>query len=112
MPCAMTPAQTAHDIIATIPTADGSSGAVQIISVRTLSSLRTAIANAVDEEECIHRLMARLRVLAHENVIRCQVQADADAAVGGETHPRSEHALTNARELMAALDARLGITND
>ena len=112
MPCAMTPAQTAQDILNTIPVADESKGGVQIVAIRTLSSLRTAVSNAVDEEECLHRLLARCRVIAYQHVIRCQVVADAEAALGSDNHPRSEDALANARELMASLDARLGINND
>ena len=109
---AMTPAQSASDIINTIPVASEGAGSVQIISIRTLNSLRQAIANAVDEEECLHRMLAKCRVLAHENVIRCQVQADADAAMGGQAHPRSEEALAVAKELLASMNARLGVDKD
>jgi len=108
----MTPTQTAHDILGTIPVAGESAGSVQIVAIRTLNSLRHAIANAVDEEECLHRLLARCRALAYQQVIRCQVQADADAAMEGAVHPRSEDALVQARELLASLDARLGVEND
>jgi hypothetical protein len=108
----MTPTQTAHDILGTIPVAGESAGSVQIVAIRTLNSLRQAIANAVDEEECLHRLLARCRALAYQQVIRCQVQADADAAMEGAVHPRSEDALVQARELLASLDARLGVEND
>ncbi len=83
-----------------------------MIPIRTIASLRQAISNALDEEECLHRLLARCRGLAYQNVIRCQVQADADAALEGQTHPRSEDALVQARELLASLDARLGVEND
>jgi hypothetical protein len=108
----MTPTQTAHDILGTIQVAAESAGSVQIVAIRTLNSLRQAIANAVDEEECLHRLLARCRALAYQQVIRCQVQADADAAMEGAVHPRSEDALVQARELLASLDARLGVEND
>jgi hypothetical protein len=108
----MTPTQTAHDILGTIQVAAESAGSVQIVAIRTLNSLRQAIANAVDEEECLHRLLARCRGLAYQQVIRCQVQADADAAMEGAVHPRSEDALVQARELLASLDARLGVEND
>ncbi len=108
----MTPTQTAHDILGTIQVAAESAGSVQMIPIRTIASLRQAISNALDEEECLHRLLARCRGLAYQNVIRCQVQADADAALEGQTHPRSEDALVQARELLASLDARLGVEND
>jgi hypothetical protein len=108
----MTPAQTVHDILNTIPVAGDDPRAVQFIAVGTMRELRSASGNAVDEEELIHRLLARCRVLVYQHVIRCQVQADADAALGENTHPRSEQMLLDSRELLAAVDARLGVQND
>jgi hypothetical protein len=40
------------------------------------------------------------------------VQADADASLGGKPHPRSEEALQSARELLHAIEARLGVEHD
>jgi hypothetical protein len=51
-------------------------------------------------------------VIAYRDLIRARVQADADAAMGGKPHPRSEEDLAHAQELVAALDARLGVSDD
>jgi hypothetical protein len=112
MACAMTPAQTVSDILATIPPAGDDPKAVQFVSTATMKALRAAATNAVDEEECLHRMLARCRGIVYQHVIRCQVQADADAALGENPHPRSEHLLVDARELLASVDARLGVDND
>lgn len=106
----MTPVQTAHDILSTLPVPGDDPKSIQFVSSATMMALRNAIASACDEEECVYRLLARCRGILHQHVIRCQVQADADAALGGTTHPRSEQALLDARELIASVDARLGIS--
>jgi uroporphyrinogen-III decarboxylase len=112
MGLAMTPTQTVHDILNTLPAAGDDPKAVQFVAVGTIRALRSAASNAVDEEELIHRLLARCRGIVYQHVIRCQVQADADAVLGENSHPRSEHMLLDARELLAAVDARLGVQND
>ena len=109
---AMTPTQTVSDILSTIPTAGNDPKSVQFVSTSTLHQLRGASQNAVVEEELLHRILARCRVIVYQHVIRCQVQADADASLGENPHPRSEQMLMDARELLASVDARLGVDND
>lgn len=99
----MTPAQTALEIVIAI--GNGMPG-------HSIHALHQAVSDARDEEVCVHRILARCRGIAHQHVIRCQVQADADAALGGTAHPRSEQALLDARELLASIEARLGVNND
>lgn len=109
---AMSPTQTVSDILSTIPTAGNDPKAVQFVSTSTLHQLRAASQNAVVEEELLHRILARCRVIVYQHVIRCQVQADADASLGERPNPRSEQMLMDARELLASVDARLGVDND
>ena len=110
---AVTPVQTIADLLSTIPSVSDCCGkGMQEVSMVTLNALRTAAANAADEEECVCRILARCRGVIREHVIRCQVQADADAALGGKPHPRSEEALQSAKELLYAVEARLGVEND
>ena len=109
----VTPVQTVADLVSTIPSISACCGQQgQEVSYATLHALRQAVANATDEEECVVRLLARCRCIVREHVIRCQVQADADAAYGGHPHPRSEEALTSARELLHSIEARLGVADD
>lgn len=109
----MTPVQTIADLLSTIPSnADCCGSGQQAVSMATLNALRNATANAADEEECMCRILARCRGVIREHVIRCQVQADADAALGGKAHPRSEEALQSAKELLHAVEARLGVQDD
>lgn len=109
---AMTPTQTVADILGTLPPAGADPNAIQFVKAGTMKALRSASQNAVDEEELLHRILARCRVIVYQHVIRCQVQADADAALGENPHPRSEQMLVDARELLASVDARLGVEND
>lgn len=108
----MTPIQTAKDILETIPRMVPCCSGTQAVEVRTLESVREAVANAADDEEILYRLLARCRALAVQNFLHARVQADTDAALGGAVHPRSEEVLQSARELLASLDARLGVHND
>jgi len=108
----MTPLQSARDILQTIPQIGLCCDGKQSVESSTLAALRDAVANATDEEECVHRLLARCRVIAYRELIRARVQADADAAMNGKAHPRSEEDLSHAQELVAALDARLGVNDD
>jgi hypothetical protein len=114
MMLAMSPSQTVHDLLSTIPSVAMCCGTTtQQVSVTTLNALRTAAANACDEEECIHRMLAACRRVIQREVIRCQTQADADAAGnGGTPNARSEEALRNSRELLASIEARLGVDRD
>jgi hypothetical protein len=110
---AVTPTQTVADLMSTIPSVAACCGQTgQEVPYTTLHALRTAVANAADEEECIHRLLARCRTIIRQHLIRCQVQADADAVLGGRLHIRSEEDLLAARELLAAVEARLGLDDD
>lgn len=110
---AVTPVQTIADLLSTIPSVSACCGQTgQEVAYSTLNALRVASENASDEEECIHRLLARCRSIVREYVIRCQIQADADASTLGKAHPRSEDALIAARELLNAVEARLGVEND
>lgn len=110
---AVTPVQTIADLVSTIPCVSDCCGkGVQEVSMVTLNALRTAAANAADEEECLCRILARCRGVVREHVIRCQVDADADAARTGRANPRSEEVLQAARELLHAVEARLGVEND
>lgn len=106
----VTPVQTIADLISTIPIAGHQHA--QEVPYATVMALRIAAANAADEEECVHRLLARCRIILRQHLIRCQVQADADAALGGRPHARSEEDLVAARELLAAVEARLGLDDD
>jgi hypothetical protein len=109
----MSPVQTIADLMSTIPAnMDCCGSGMQSVSMATLNGLRDAARNATDEEECVCRLLARCRTIAREHLIRCQVQADADASLGGKPHPRSEEALQSARELLHAIEARLGVEHD
>lgn len=108
----MTPAQTAKDILETLPPPSADPKSIQFVRSATMSALRHAIWSACDNEECLHRILARCRAVVHQHVIRAQVQADADAALEGKVHPRSEQALQDARELLASVEARLGLEND
>jgi len=99
----MTPAQTARDIVASVQLE---------IPQRAAEALLRAVSDACEEEECIHRILIRSRSVIQQHVVRCHVQADADAALGGTAHPRSEQALLDARELLASIEARLGVNND
>ena len=108
----MTPLQSARDLLDAIPRVIPCCSGMQSVSVAALESLRDSMQNACDEEGCVHRILARCRVLAYQEVIRCRVQADADAALRGKPHPRSEEALAQAQELLASLDARLGVNDD
>lgn len=109
----VTPVQTVADLVSTIPSISACCGQQgQEVSYATLNALRAAVANATDEEECMCRILARCRGVIREHVIRCQVQADADAAIGGKAHPRSEEALQSAKELLHAVEARLGVQDD
>jgi len=106
----VTPIQTVADLVSTIPVACQQH--VQEVPYSTVMALRVAAANAADEEECVHRMLARCRIILRQHLIRCQVQADADAALGGRPHARSEEDLLAARELLAAVEARLGLDDD
>lgn len=106
MPAIMTPAQTIADLLSTIP------DNAETIPAMLMDALRTASRNACDEEECVHRLLAGCRRVVMREVVRCQVQADADAAAMGKPHPRSEEALAVSREMLHSIDARLGIGGD
>lgn len=109
----MSPVQTAKDILTTIPNVlNCCSNGRMDVPVATMAALRQAIDNAADEEECVCRLLARCRGVVRQHVIRCQVQADVEAAESGRMHARSEEALNGARELLCAIEARLGVDRD
>lgn len=108
----MTPSQTARDILETIPPPSDDPKAIQFVSSATMRALRQSVWSACDNEECTHRILARCRPVIQQHVIGCQVQCDADAALGGRVHPRSEQALLDARKLLASVDARLGVSDD
>jgi len=109
----MTPSQTVADLVSTIPSVGACCGqSTQEVPIATLNALRTAAANACDEEECVHRLLAQCRVLARLRVVQAQVQADADASGLGRPREKSENALSSALELLNAIEARLGVEND
>jgi hypothetical protein len=109
----MSPVQTITDLLSTIPaTLDCCGSGTQAVSMTTLNGLRDAAKNATDEEECVCRLLARCRSIVREHVMRCQVQADVDASLSGKPHARSEEALQSARELLHAIEARLGVDLD
>jgi|TARA_R110002126_G_scaffold260120_1_gene403095 hypothetical protein len=111
----MTPIQTAADILSTIPQIAGCCGPTytQPINCAALAALREAVANASDEEEIQARILARTLPVLRNNVIRMQAQADGDAvANGGTPNATSEEWLRQARELLLAVEARLGVTND
>ena len=110
---AVTPTQTVADLMSTIPCiADCCGKGVQEVSMATINALRAAASNAADDEECLHRLLARCRIILRHHLIRCQVQADTEAAMNGKPHDPSEDALTTARELLAAVESRLGVNDD
>jgi hypothetical protein len=111
----MTPIQTAADILSTIPQVAACCGpsATQPVNCAALVALREAVANAADEEEIQARILARTLPVLRANVIRMQAQADGDAvANGGTPNGTSEEWLRQARELLLAVEARLGVTND
>jgi hypothetical protein len=111
----MTPIQTAADILSTIPqvAACCGSSATQPVNCSALVALREAVANAADEEEIQARLLARVRPVLRMHVVRMQAQADSDAVSnGGTPNATSEEWLRQGRELLLAVEARLGVTND
>lgn len=109
----MTPAQTANDILNTIPAFVPCCNGKQEVSTAAIAALRDAVRNAVEEEELVTRLLARLRPVAAQNVVRMQAEADGSAVMnGGQPNPVSEQWLVNAREILHSLNARLGVNND
>lgn len=109
----VTPAQTIVDLLSAIPNAlDCCGKGTMPVSFRIIDSLRVAANDATAEEENTYRLLARCRHVVRQHLIRCQVQADVDAATDGKAHARSEEALQSARELLASIEARLGVNDD
>jgi hypothetical protein len=81
---------------------------MQEVSMVTLNALRTAAANAADEEECVCRILARCRGVIREHVIRCQSKPTQTPLLAESSHPRSEEPLQSAKELLLSVEARLG----
>jgi len=111
----MTPIQTAADILSTIPQVAACCGSsvTQPVNCAALVALREAVANAADEEEIQARLLARVRPVLRMHVVRMQAQADSDAVSnGGTPNATSEEWLRQGRELLLAVEARLGVIND
>jgi anaerobic glycerol-3-phosphate dehydrogenase len=102
----MTPAQTALDILTTIPDGVQVGDHTQQVSTRTMSVLRDAVRNSVEEERLLHGLLHRLRPLAESHYARMQGEA--------QTNPNNvtEHWASAAREMVHSLNARLGVQDD
>ena len=108
----MTPAQTAVDIMQTIPALVPCCAGEQSVSVSTLSALREAVQNAADEEQVVHRILLRMKPVAQAHVVRMQAEADGAVALSGKPHPVSEEWLAQAKELLQSINARLGPNED
>lgn len=111
----MSPIETAADILSTIPRIASCCGPseTQPVPCAALDAIREAVSNAADEEQIQSRILARTLPVLRANVIRMQAQADVDAAKnGGTPNTYSEEWLRQARELLLAVEARLGVQND
>lgn len=108
----MTPAQTALDILNTIPALVPCCSGEQSVPSVTLNALREAVQNAADEEQIVHRILMRARPVAQAHVVRMQAEADGAVALSGKTHPASEEWLRQARELLFSIEARIGGSDD
>jgi len=102
----MTPADTALDILNTIPEFVPCCDHKQEISTRTMAALRDAVRNAVEEERLLHGLLHRLRPLAEAHYSRMQGEADANP------NTVTEHWVGQAREIVHSINARIGTPND
>lgn len=102
----MTPADTALDILNTIPEFAPCCDHKQEVSTRTMAALREAVRNAVEEERLVHGLLHRLRPLAESHYARMRGEAD--------TNPNSvtEHWVEQAREIIHSISARIGVSDD
>ena len=110
----MTPAETAQDILTTIPTiipcCDAST---QPVCTRTMQALRDAVRDMVEEERLVTNLLYRLKPIAAQWVVRMQAEADGSAVLNnGVPNPVSEQWLMSAREILHSLNARLGGEDD
>jgi hypothetical protein len=108
----MTPAQTALDIMQTIPRVVPCCNGTQAVSAATLNALRDAVQNAAEEEQIIYRILQRARPVAAAHVVRMQAEADGAVALGGKPNFVSEEWLSQARELLFSINARLGGNDD
>jgi len=108
----MTPAQNALDIMQTIPALVPCCAGSQAVPSATLNALREAVQNAADEEAILHRILQRAKPVAAAHVVRMQAEADGAVALSGKTNPASEEWLTQARELLFSINARLGGNDD
>lgn len=108
----MTPAQTAADIIQTIPNVLPCCSGEQPVPLRTIDSLREAVGNAVEEERLLYSILQRCRPVIQQHVVRMQAEADGAAALTGSPNPVSEHWLQEARELLMSVNARIGGDRD
>lgn len=101
----MTPIELIRDLLSTIP--EERTDVPEYI----MAGLRRAASDGVDDQMCVSRLLATLRPIVHQHLIRCEIQEQVEAS-GGKVHPRSTAAIASARELLASVDARLGVDRD
>ncbi len=108
----MTPAQTALDILNTIPAIVPCCSGEQSVPSTTLNALRESVQNAVDEEQIVYRILQRAKPVAAAHVVRMQAEADGAVALAGKPNAVSEEWLSQARELLYSINARLGGNDD
>ncbi len=108
----MSPAQTALDIIETVPAVVPCCSGDQAVPSSTIAALREAVRNAAEDERIMARILARALPVAQAHVGRMQAEADGAVALNGKPHPVSEELLLQARELLYSIRARVGVSDD
>lgn len=102
----MTPAQTALDILNTIPAYIPCCDHKQEIPTRTIDAIRNAVTDAVEDERLVYALLHRLRPLVEQHYARMRGEANVNS------NSVTEHWASQARELMHSVNARLGVNDD
>lgn len=102
----MTSAQTALDILGTIPAFVPCCDHKQEVSTRTIAALRDSVQNAVEEERHARAVMLRLLPLTQQHYDRMRGENAANP------NSVTDHWLAQANELLQNLNAILNQTTD